>query len=64
MNRRDDSRDYSFPDELGQDLFGDHEAAPEAGLRQQPKPFLGYLTPTWFGPFLLGPPRRWDRGHC
>lgn len=65
MKQQDDYRDYSFPDELGYDLFSN--PAGDAGDRLAAsgvKPFAGYLTANWFGPFLLAPARWRERGHC
>lgn len=65
MKRQDDYRDFSFPDELGFDLFDDLAGNSDKQLVASGlKPFAGYLTANWFGPFLLAPPRRWEKGHC
>jgi hypothetical protein len=60
-------REDGFPDEFGRDLYQDQSepaAGRDGGLSPSPPPFWGYVTPSWFGPFLLSPRRRQVRGWC
>ncbi len=55
-----------FPDEFGRELFAE-ETMPvphNEKTAHSPLPFWGYVTPSWFGPFLLAPSRRLGRGWC
>lgn len=58
-------KEMGFPDEFGVDMCkGEQE---QAAAQPQPgsvTPFCGYVTPTWFGPFLLSPLSRRERGCC
>ncbi len=56
-------QDQGFPDEFGQDLLAD-QAAGKDEADPKPPSFWGYLTRNWFGPFLLSPPGRREKGHC
>lgn len=62
-HQSDDQRDQSFPDEFGHDLLNEQIDRPAGPPLAQP-PFWGYLTRNWFGPFLLSPPGRREKGHC
>lgn len=59
-------QDMGFPDEFGIDLCQTvpEITPPAAAVPKPPTPFCGYLTLEWFGPFLLSPPRRRERGSC
>lgn len=69
MAYRYDPQSYQqdgFPDEFGRDLFADG-LVPGPHIEKavfSPLPFWGYVTPSWFGPFLLAPSRRPKRGWC
>lgn len=63
---RNSRQGLNFPDEFGEDLY-------QAGLEGSPdsapadtstRSMCGYLTPTWFGPFLLSPLNQRERGFC
>ncbi len=60
-------KDQGFPDEFGMDMYQDR-AARLSELNNEnaaePPPFWGYVTPSWFGPFLLSPRRRREWGLC
>lgn len=59
-------KDQGFPNEFGVDMYQD-PAAPVSDANAAyggPPSFWGYVTPGWFGPFLLSPRRRNDRGRC
>ena len=54
-----------FPDEFGEDIYQEGQEQPQkAAPANVPASFCGYLTPAWFGPFLLSPLRRRERGSC
>lgn len=59
-------KDQGFPDEFGMDIYQDQDrlSAPHGMSAAEPPPFWGYVTPSWFGPFLLSPRRRQERGFC
>lgn len=60
-------QEIGFPDEFGEDIYQtgpeQHQAAAPSANRSTP-PFCGYVTPSWFGPFLLAPRNRGERGWC
>ncbi|MGQ9920178.1 MAG: hypothetical protein ACUVRZ_02490 [Desulfobacca sp.] len=60
-------KDQGFPDEFGLNLFhdrADQRSETSSHPAGEPPPFWGYVTPTWFGPFLLSPRRRQAWGRC
>lgn len=60
-------KDQGFPDEFGMDMFQDpatRRSDPNSDPDGEPPAFWGYVTPTWFGPFLLSPRRRKEWGWC
>jgi hypothetical protein len=59
--------EMGFPDEFGVDMCQteQEQASAAAGPNPgPPPPFCGYVTLKWFGPFLLSPLRRRERGWC
>jgi hypothetical protein len=59
--------EMGFPDEFGVDLCQAEQDQKPTGANQNPlppQPFCGYIAADWFGPFLLSPPRRGERGWC
>jgi hypothetical protein len=63
--RGDSQRDMGFPDEFGEDMCQEKREQPAPSGNTGPTPpFCGYVTPSWFGPFLLSPPNRRERGFC
>ena len=63
----DSRQDIGFPDEFGVDICQGEQEQAEPGAKPKPRPvtpFCGYVTLGWFGPFLLSPPRRRERGWC
>lgn len=63
----DGRKDVNFPDEFGRNLCNPGEAETPEFPGWQPgslPPFCGYVTPQWFGPFLLSPFPRKVRGRC
>ena len=63
--RGDSQREMGFPDEFGEDMCQEkgEQPAPPGNPGPTP-PFCGYVTPSWFGPFLLSPRNRRERGFC
>jgi hypothetical protein len=54
-----------FPDEFGEDIYQEGQRDPqEKSQMNAPTPYFGYVTTTWFGPFLLSPLNRRERGWC
>jgi len=62
----DAQHDITFPDEFGEDICRPEGRRPNPAVpaRLKPRPFCGYVTNTWFGPFLLSPPTQRRRGLC
>ncbi len=61
----DRQKDLGFPDEFGMDMCEQQQEQGAAKPNPAPlTPFCGYVTPTWFGPFLLSPLCRRERGWC
>lgn len=60
-----DKKEMGFPDEFGIDMCNGEQHSGAAKPNPGPvTPFCGYVTPTWFGPFLLSPLSRQERGWC
>jgi hypothetical protein len=60
-------QELGFPDEFGVDICqGEQEKklAAAGPNPMPPGPFCGYVSSNWFGPFLLSPPARRERGWC
>jgi hypothetical protein len=65
--KQDNSRDMGFPDEFGEEMYRqEQEETQKTAQKTSPSlpPFCGYVTPGWFGPFLLAPLSRRERGFC
>jgi hypothetical protein len=63
----DNRQEMGFPDEFGEDICQEEQNKPEAAARAHPgpiTPFCGYVASGWFGPFLLSPLTRKERGYC
>jgi hypothetical protein len=63
----DNHKEMGFPDEFGENMCQDQGEQTQGGapVNSGPlPPFCGYVTPSWFGPFLLSPRRRGERGFC
>lgn len=54
-------QEMGFPDEFGVDMCQEEQEQPQPQIGPI-TPFCGYVTPTWFGPFLLSPHSRRGRG--
>lgn len=58
-------QEMGFPDEFGVDMYeGKQESGAAPPNPGPPLPGCGYVTATWFGPFLLSPLSRRERGWC
>lgn len=60
-------QEMGFPDEFGEDICQtrpEQQQTPASAAGRAITPFCGYVTPSWFGPFLLGPQTRQGRGCC
>ena len=63
----DSQREMGFPDEFGEDICQGRQEQPQGTAEPQAgavMPFCGYVTLNWFGPFLLSPRIRGERGWC
>jgi hypothetical protein len=60
-------QEMGFPDEFGVDMCQTEQDQPITAAEPNPGPPLpccGYLTLEWFGPYLLSPLSRRERGSC
>jgi hypothetical protein len=60
-------QEMGFPDEFGVDICPTEQEKPLPAAAPgvaPPPPGCGYVTLDWFGPFLLSPRRRRERGSC
>jgi hypothetical protein len=63
----DSQKEMGFPDEFGEDICQTGQDQPQPAGKPQSSlaaPFCGYVTLNWFGPFLLSPRTRGERGSC
>jgi hypothetical protein len=63
----DSQKEMGFPDEFGQNICQTDQDQPQPSGELHsggPLPYCGYVTLNWFGPFLLSPLTRRERGCC